>query len=66
MANMLFPRPKSHTVNTACYFIERVFGEVEYHHLGKPTGWTVFSAHKDGEMVAFYDEESGDLWTTVH
>ena len=63
----LYARPRKHTYNNACYFINKIYGGdgISVNTIGKNNGFDVCTFYKDGEMIAFYDEYSGDLWTTV-
>ena len=63
----LYARPRKHSYNTACYFISKVYGDdgISVNTIGKNNGFDVYTFSKNGEMIAFYDECSGDLWTTV-
>ena len=60
---MMFPRPRKHSYNTACYFIHCVYGDegVEV----DVVNYTLYHFYKNGELIAFFDEMSGDLWTTA-
>ena len=44
---------------------ERNYTSACVNTIGKNNGFDVCTFYKDGEMIAFYDEYSGDLWTTV-
>ena len=66
MSKILYPRNCKHSYNTACFFIDKVFGEgVTSKIIGKNNGFDVYTFYKDGEMIGFYDESTSDLWTTV-
>ena len=72
MTKLLYPAPRKYSYNFACDVVEKLFNP-SYTPLGE---WETCIRHEnvndsvtyfylDDELVAVYDEASGDLYTTI-
>lgn len=73
MSKILYPAPRKYSYNFACDVVEKIYNP-DYTPLAEPVDSPVKASHLndtvtffyvDGELVAVYDEMSGDLYTTV-
>lgn len=76
MSNVLYPAPRTYSYNFACDVVEKLFNPNYFVDLADPykdspitpkyLNEYVTYFYVGGELVAMYDETSGDLWTTVN
>ena len=75
MTNTLYPMPRKYSYNFACDVVEKIYNpnywdiwdstkEYKTPVTYKSINDSVTFYYVDGDLVAMYDEVSGDLWTT--
>ena len=77
MKNVLYPIPRTFSYNTACDKVEHLYNPNYWDIWNSEKEYTTPVEHKNindavtffyvnGDLVAMYDEVSGDLWTTFN